>query len=160
MATTPLQLIKKVWERFVTEMLTCRALQQVVDGSLIRMASTPSGHRKRFEQDSLKKSWDWGPCEEGWDQWGWWRDRRLMWGGVRGGRRRGTGGGATVEMYACWLKSRQYPDFFSVSGNHGRSNLLTHRDQARCSGGPSPPLFAHRFYISCSSSKLCFLAKL
>ena len=57
MATTPLQLIKKVWERFVTEMLTCRALQQVVDGSSIRRASTPSGRRKRFEQDSLKKSW-------------------------------------------------------------------------------------------------------
>ena len=48
--------------------------------------------------------------------------------------------------------------FFSVSGDHGRSNLLTHRDQARCSGGPFPPLFAHIFYTSCS--KLCFLAKL
>ena len=93
-------------------MSTCRALRQVVNGSLIRRASTPSRRRKRFKSDSMKYVWGWGPWEEGWDQWGWWRGRRQRWGGGRGGRRRGTGGGAAVEMCACWLKSRQYPDFF------------------------------------------------
>ena len=80
--------------------------------------------------------------------------RRERWEAARNRRK-------SNSRNVCLLAEKQaISRFFSIFGNHERRNLLTHRDQARCSGGPSPPLFAHRFYISCSSSKLCFLAKL
>ena len=90
------------------------------------------------------------PWEEVWDPGEWLRDRQQRSRGERGGRQQRRGGAAGGEMLVCCLQQIDVDFYHQTITQQGRNNLLTHKGQAKHSGGLSHQLYARKFYSSCS----------